>query len=720
MTADENELERAGAFTIELLRLCNESTHLSELLDGMARCLQQLVGCEAVGIRLRKGDDFPYFETRGFPREFVKDENRLCVADADGQVRRDERGRPRLRCACGIVLHGGDCPPASSLSPGGSFWVNSVSAMQAGVRADGADSGIQRRCSEEGYESIALIPLRCRGDIIGLVHCVDRRKGLFTEDRIALLEHLGGYASIALAKMQAEESMRETLQRMRLATAAGKLAVWDWDISDNTLSWDRPGSDILGVSPEVHAAPVAKWRASIHPDDRARVDEVFRNALKIETPVDVTCRVARPDGTWRDVHILGDIIRDGAGKPVRISGVVHDITESLRIERRLRESEGQLRQAQKLESVGRLAGGVAHDFNNLLTPILAYSEMLQSDFPPGDPRREGLQEIHRAGIRARDLTRQLLAFGRRQILDLEPVDMRDVVRGFEKLLRHTLREDIRIDVSLPPALSIVRADIGQMEQVILNLAVNGQDAMPRGGLLSLELADVLVDEAAVTGIAGATPGRYVLLAVTDNGCGMDAATLEHLFEPFFTTKGKGKGSGLGLCTSYGIVRQHGGFMRVESRPEQGSTFRIYLPAALDEATARPVAPPTEGSLPRGRETVLIAEDNDIVRQMTAEILRSLGYSVLVAKGADHCRAAMYGRPGPIDLLLTDVVMPGMNGRQLYEYLQTYQPGLKVLYMSGYAGDIIADRGVLQRGTCFIQKPFSALQLATKIREALGG
>ncbi len=382
-------------------------------------------------------------------------------------------------------------------------------------------------------------------------------------------------------------------------------------------------------------------------------------------------------------------------------------------EEKMRE---QLLQAQKMEAVGRLAGGVAHDFNNMLTAVLGYCEILLGNLREEDPMHRDLSEIRKAGMRAASLTRQLLAFSRKQVLEPRVLDLNDIVRGMEKMLRRLIGEDIELKLALDGELGPVLADPGQVEQVLLNLVVNARDAMPRGGKLTLETANVDLDEAYACLRADVRPGRYAMLAVSDTGCGMGQEVLVHLFEPFFTTKEKGKGTGLGLSTVYGIVKQSEGHISVYSETGKGSTFKVYLPRV--EAGA-----PTEEKRPeprtlRGSETVLLVEDDDLVREIATRVLRANGYTVIVAQGGGEALLACERHPGKIDIVVTDVVMPLMSGRELAERLSVLRPGLKVLFMSGYTSGAIADHGVLEAGVFLLHKPFTSESLPRKLREVL--
>jgi len=394
---------------------------------------------------------------------------------------------------------------------------------------------------------------------------------------------------------------------------------------------------------------------------------------------------------------------------VEIVGSWSDISERVRLEE-------QLRQSQKMEAVGRLAGGVAHDFNNLLTVINGYSEMLQAGLDPTDPNHGLLTDVRDAGERAAALTRQLLAFSRRQVLEPRVVELGQVVRGLEKMLRRLISEDIGLATSLPPALPRVCVDPGQLEQVVMNLVVNARDAMPGGGRLSIELRAVVLDDAVRERIPDGRPGRFLQLSVADTGCGMDGELLARIFEPFFTTKEQGKGTGLGLSTVFGIVQQSHGFIEVASRVGEGTTFRVYLPVAESQdgagAEDRPDGPVG------GKERILLVEDDPMVREVTRRILAGVGYEVLPAAGPEHALGQVVDGKAAFDLLLTDVVMPGICGPELSKRLLELRPGIRVLFMSGYTDDALSRLNLAASDIQLLQKPFSAVDLTRRVREVL--
>jgi PAS domain S-box-containing protein len=425
--------------------------------------------------------------------------------------------------------------------------------------------------------------------------------------------------------------------------------------------------------------------------------------------------------------------RDGASIPVRctcapvyekdvIVGAVvsfRDVSEVKQAEEALRRSEEQFRHVQKMEAIGRLAGGVAHDFNNLLTIISGYSDLLLCNIlGPNDPAREGVDEIRKAADRAAALTRQLLAFSRREVLTPRILDLNAIISDMEKMLRRLIGADVRLSLGLAKDLGTVKADPGQIEQVLLNLAVNARDAMPQGGNLLIETANVTLDETNVRVHSEVIPGPFVVLKVTDTGCGMDKATQARIFEPFFTTKGAGKGTGLGLATVYGIVKQAGGSIEVSSEVGRGTSFEVFFPRVDETPPVAPSSSSKKANFKGGKETLLVVEDDAAVRSLTRTVLSAHSYSVIEAADADDALRWVAENDHPIDLLLTDVVMPGMSGRVLAQHLELLRPGIKVMYMSGYTDDAVVRHGLMREEINFLQKPFSPETLASKVRAVL--
>jgi two-component system, cell cycle sensor histidine kinase and response regulator CckA len=480
------------------------------------------------------------------------------------------------------------------------------------------------------------------------------------------------------------------------------------DLDGSIMFANHSAGEMFGLSP---AQLEGQNMRSFHTEEQYRA-EMAPLMEEMNTMGRSTGKVGhmRKDGSTFTALETLFLLKDHKGDAVAIIAIIRDISEEIKM-------EGQLRQAQKMEVIGQLAGGVAHDLNNLLAPILGYTEMILQVLPEDDPSYHGLFQVITAADRARKLTRQLLAFGSKQVLEVKTVDLSEVVESYDKMIRRTIREDIQIRITKAQSLPGVLVDPAQMGQILMNLALNAQDAMPAGGVITIDTAAADIDEAYTAAHQGIAPGTYVRLTVSDTGMGMDRETLEHIFEPFFTTKDRGKGTGLGLATVYGIVTQHKGHVLVYSEPGTGTTFKIYLPMA--EGSVEKLSDKVDiGAGKRGRETVVVAEDDEGVRLLTCEILEKHGYRVVSAQELEEFIRLIDSVQGAIDLMITDVIMPNMNGKQLFERVRAGHPEMKVLFMSGYTDDVIAHHGILEQGVNFIQKPYSIQGLTDKVRQVL--
>ena len=474
---------------------------------------------------------------------------------------------------------------------------------------------------------------------------------------------------------------------------------------------------MLGYSVQQWLSTPNFWLSIVHPDDKERAAREAADSFANGKGGISQFRWIARDGrvVWVESH--STVICDDQGNPVGMRGVTTDVTARKEAERGRAQLEEQLRQAQKIDSIGRLAGGVAHDFNNILTAIRGYAELMLLELAPEDPMRSSVTEIRRAGERAADLTRQLLAFSRTQLLQPRVLALNSLIADSIKMLKRLLGEDIELVTLLDPKLGHVKADAGQMEQVILNLALNARDAMPQGGKLTLETRNVILQEDYAQKHFSLQPGSYIMMTISDIGCGMDPQTLSHIFEPFFTTKEPGKGTGLGLSTVYGIVQQSGGSIWVYSEPGRGTTFKIYLPRIeepLDEAGEKRIEPDN----PRGSETILVVEDDEVVRKLTCQALRRYGYQVIEAANGNEALLACEKHRETIPLMITDVVMPQISGPELATRLRLLRPETQVLYMSGYTDDAVVRHGLLDAALYFLQKPFTPGALVHKVRDIL--
>ena len=512
-------------------------------------------------------------------------------------------------------------------------------------------------------------------------------------------------------RKRAEQAHRDSEHWLKESQRISRIGSYVLDCAKGIWTSSETLDEIFGIG-ETYPRTVEGWQALVHPEDREVMTDHFVNEVLGQRRLfDREYRIVRPaDGQVCWVHGRGAVVRDAEGAAAVMAGTIQDVTA-----RRVAEEE--LRQAQKLEGLGRLAGGIAHDFNNLLTVINGYGDMLLGELNEADPLRESVAEICKAGERAAKLTGQLLTFSRKQIVAPRLLNLNDLIGEDRNMLQRLAGEDIEVEARLATALGMVVADPGQMHQVLLNLVANARDAMPHGGKLTIATSHADVPEGDPSQHPGIPAGRYVLLSVEDTGTGIDAYAREHIFDPFFTTKGEGEGTGLGLATVHGIVRQAGGAISVHSEANRGTAFLIHLPLA-DAAAADRGEPARPSAGLRGTETVLVVEDQDSVRKLAVRMLRHFGYRILEAAQGEEALLLAKSYAGPIHLLLTDVIMPRMTGRELAEHLKPLRPSMKVLYMSGYAEDVIASRGQLDPGLLYVAKPFTPEALALKVREAL--
>ena len=571
----------------EVLQILNEPGKMQEILERVLPVLKMRTGFDAVGIRLQEGDDFPYFVQKGFSSDFLLKENSITERTADGGVCRDKDGNIRLECTCGLVISEKTDPSNPLFTRGGSFWTNDSFPLLDIPPDEDLRLSPRNECIHEKYASIALVPIRYKGRIAGLLQFNDRRTGCFTLNLIEILE---GIAS----------NIGATLLRKQVAVEKAML-------------------------------------------------------------------------------------------------------------------EQQLHQAQKMESVGRLAGGVAHDFNNLLTVILGYTQLTLMNTDPGHPHHANLEGIFNAAERSAALTRQLLAFARKQTITPKVLDLNKVVAGILMMLQRLIGEDIKLYYHAATDLWQVKMDPSQIDQILANLCVNARDAIAGTGRITIETENRTHDKEYCAQHPESSPGDYVLLSVSDDGSGMDKETVEHIFEPFFTTKGIGVGTGLGLATVFGIIKQNNGYIDVQSEPGRGALFKIYIPALKN---VHEEMPEEKQVAIGGTETILLVEDEKTIMLLGAAMLSMMRYTVLSANSPDEAIRLAAENQGRIDLLITDIIMPGMNGRDLSEKLLETNPGMKCLFMSGYTADVISERGRIDESMCFLQKPFTIQSLTGKVREAL--
>lgn len=535
-----------------------------------------------------------------------------------------------------------------------------------------------------------------------------------TRDPNGAARHLRGMMVDVTERKKAEKALQQLNRQIELILNSAGEGIFGLDLAGCATFVNATASEMLGWKvDEIIGRPChpllhhSKPGGSLYPIEACPIYAAFKDGVVHQSNEEVFWK---KDGTSFPVEYISTPMRDESGKVVGAVVAFRDITSG-------KELEYQFRHAQKMEAVGRLAGGVAHDFNNLLTIISGYTELIEMGLPPENPLRAHASEVLKAGERAAALTRQLLAFSRQQVMAPQVLDLNSVVTNIHKMLRRLIGEDVELTTISAPDLGTVRADPGQIEQVIMNMAVNARDAMPEGGKLTIETSNVDLDTGYARIHFPIAPGRYVQLSISDTGCGMDEEVQKHIFEPFFTTKEHGKGTGLGLATVYGIVKQSDGYIWVYSEKGNGTTFKIYLPR-VDAPVVVTGEGQTERKSVRGSETVLVVEDETSLRKLVCGVLKSNGYRVLEASRGEEALRISGQHEGAVQLLLTDVVMPQMSGRHLAEQLASLRPQTKVLFMSGYTDDAIVHHGVLEPGMDFLQKPFTPESLARKVREVL--
>ncbi|MCE5326395.1 MAG: response regulator [Planctomycetaceae bacterium] len=817
--------------TVQVLRVLNRSGTMVEGIRDVLAAITDLLDIEAAGVRLAQGDDYPYYRTTGLPAQFVELENRLCQADGYGQAVRDEKGNVVLECLCGHVLRGQVDSSLPCFTEAGSFWTNCSSQLVASIGPGKCPPNIRGRCITEGYESMALIPIRGGdGAMRGLLQLCDRRRGRLSADLIHVLEGIGENIGVALTRRAIEEKSAalaardeailaavpdmlmevdtnlvytwanaagreffgegvvgqeaaayfvgaqdsterarpllegseevlyiESLQRRKdgqhrllawwcrtlkdsdgkvigalstgrditdqrhsqqeaasllrwltQAQAVGHIGTFEHSLVDESVVWSDELCRICEIPLENRPLHDNQNLALVHPDDRQLQQAQARELIE-KGQSEFEYRIITPGGNTRWICGRGQTEYDADGKPVRVFGTVQDVTDRHRLEQ-------QLIQAQKMEAIGRLAGGIAHDFRNQLTIIKGFGELLLRSANLAGDDQDQLRQILAAADKSARMTSQLLAFGRKELLQPTVVNLSEAVDEVGKTLPQMVGEDIRLRLIHDERPCLARIDRSQFQQALLNLAANARDAMPDGGELCIETRRERGGRR--TKDKRPDPSDCVVVAISDTGCGMDEKTLAMLFEPFFTTKPVGRGTGLGLAMVYGFVKQSSGEIDVASRPGEGAVFTLRFPRERETPPEAPAAPDTT-PLPCGHETIMVVEDEDAVREAVATLLRNLGYVVLDIADAEEALAIIHGRGPQIDLLITDIVMHGLNGKDMAKSLRQAYPHMPILLMSGYDHDDFAP-GQTAAAFCddLLVKPISQPDLARVVRRLL--
>lgn len=697
----------------EILLALNDAGSQQQSIQRIIEIVKSATGMDAVGIRLQDGDDFPYFCQEGFSQDFLKTENSLLSRTQDGGICRNEEGSVCLECTCGLVVSGKTDHSSPLFTQNGSAWTNDSFPFLHVPADDDARTNPRNECIHQGFASVALVPIRAKGRIVGLLQLNDRRKGRFKLEDIEELEEIAENIGEAMLRKQAEEKLIASERFLRMLTdqLPGMVAYWTDELRCSFAN--QAYQEWFGRTPEQMLGMTIQ---ELMGEELFRKNEPYiRNALQGEAQ-HFERTLVKPSGevgyTW--AHYIPDTV-DGRTRGFCV--LVSDVTALKRAEAEKDKLETQLLQAQKMELVGRLAGGVAHDFNNMLGVILGHAELALMTMDNNHPYHGDMIEIRSAAERSANLTRQLLAFARKQTIAPQILNLNDTVSSMLKMLQRLIGEDIHLTWQPAPELWMIKADPSQIDQILANLCVNSRDAIKSTGMVTIGTENSSIDAIYCNEHPDASPGEYVRLIVCDNGSGMDKETISHIFEPFYTTKDLGVGTGLGLATVFGIVKQNNGFINVYSEPGHGTTFSIYLPRINNHHLPNQ-ADAAAASIPRGHETILLVEDEPAILKMTTIMLSKQGYTVLQAGNPGEAMEVAQEHAGEIHLLMTDVIMPGMNGRELSKILLSTYPNMKHLFMSGYTADVIANQGVLADDVHFIQKPFSLPALAAKVKDVL--
>lgn len=734
LRSDRNSSELAA----RILELLNKSGEKINVIREILLLIKKFTGFEAVGIRLKEEEDYPYYETNGFPQDFVEAERYLCARNQTGNVIRDSNGNIYLECMCGNIINKRVDSSLPFFTKAGSFWSNCTTELLASTSEKERQTRTRNRCNGEGYESVALIPLRSNSKTIGLLQFNDKRKEMFTLEMIEFFEKIGASIGIALARKQMEEALKkshdeleiqvkertaslqqeiakhkkadEELVKLYAAIRQSSSAIVITDVSGN-IEYVNPkftkltgysSEEVMGKNPRILKSgetlpeeykqlwgaitSYKEWRGEFH--NKKKNGRLY----------------------WEDASISA--VKNSEGVITNFIKVAEDITEHKKLEEHLLQS-------QKLDAVGTLAGGIAHDFNNLLTPIKGYAELSMTSIDKKNPIYDDLNEICLIADKAADLTQQLMLFSRKQPVRYITLNLNKIIEKMSKMLRRIIGENIEIKINLQPDIWNVNADESRIEQVVMNLTVNARDAMPKGGTITVKTENITLTEEYSKNIPLSYPGRFVKLSIQDNGIGMTNEVVQRIFEPFFTTKSVGKGTGLGLFVVYGIVKQYNGWINVYSEPDKGTIFKIYLPVSLEKKETIIQEKVKYDDVKGHGERILVVEDEKGIRDFINKALSMNGYVVFLAGNVKEAIEIYEKEKGKIHLIISDVVLPDKTGIELVNQFFIDNPKLKVIFSSGYLDDKSQWEMIQKKGYKFLQKPYELKELLSAIIDTLG-
>ena len=709
--------ETYGAIGQEVLHILNEPGELRSILERVLAELRVRTGFDAVGIRLKEGEDFPYFVQEGFPADFLLKENTLIERTTDSLICREQNGNVRLECTCGLVLSGKTDPTHPLFTAGGSFWTNDAKLL-LDIPID-VDPRLnpRNRCIHDDYVSFVLIPIRNKERIIGLLQLNDRNKDSFTLRMVELLEGIATHIGEALIRKHSEDALRESEARYAETLSVLDIGLWEWHIPSGQAVFSRIYYEILGYDNGEFPATYDAWRQLVHPDDLEGVEKTLRLCIGSGKGFIIELRMKMKQGSWCWVSTSGKAVeKDQENAAIRMIGTLSDISGRKEAEEKTKKLHIQLIQAQKMEAIGTLAGGIAHDFNNILSSIMGFTEIARDCMPPDAEAIKHLVKVQEASLRAATLVRQILAFSRQANIERIPLQPGTIVREAIALLRPSLPSTITIKQQIDTSTRSILADPTQVHQILMNLCTNAFHAMEQtGGSLEITVKNRELSQEDLNHKLGVQPGVFVVLTIRDTGQGIRPEERDRIFDPYFTTKGVGKGTGLGLAITHGIISDYGGFITCESEPGKGTVFEIFFPVTEEEAVA---AVKSEAVIATGTEHILLIDDEKLLTELGKTMLERLGYRVTMLTNSQEALALFRDEPESFDAVITDQTMPGMTGMELARKMLRIRPNLPIILCTGYSilVDEVQAKAAGIKG--FAMKPYTMNVISMLLREVL--
>jgi len=705
----KRQFEKRQSLSADILKLLNESRIKDSIIRLLLQHIKEFTLVDAIGIRLKQGEDYPYYEVNGFTDAFVKQGGSLYNYNGNGALINTSNGKPLLACMCGRIIKGNTESNKSYFTDFGSFWLNDLEKHLKAQDSKGHEYFTNKHCFEFGYKSISFIPLRSGDEILGLLQLNSLRKNHFTLDQIHFLESIAASIGIALKRIQTQDELTQSREQFMQFFENEPHYCYMISPAGTIMDANKAALQTLGYKrQELIDKPVHIIYA---PENHNKVNSVLSQWLQKGIVTNQELNIISKNGETRTILLNAAVVKDKQGKILHSISVQTDITEK-------KQLEEQLLHSQKMEAIGTLAGGVAHDFNNILSIIINYAQFLLEKMDAKSQEYLDCNEIIKAGQKAANLTRQLLAFSRKQVLQSRPVDINGMIKDLGKMLYRLIGEDITLILTLDPANPFILVDPGQMEQVIMNLVVNARDAIAKGGKLNIKTEHLGLEAKRHTYTPSITTGGYMRISIIDTGAGISQDIIDKIFDPFFSTKQLGKGTGLGLSVVYGIIKQHDGDITVSSEPGKGTRFDIYLPECKRQPEkGKRERIPIKNLYGKG-EKILVVEDNKTILGYLKRALTSYGYNVVSASSARQALELFTRQKDDIELLLSDVVLPDISGLELAKNLTAQKPELKVILSSGYLDEKSRGEDIIKCGLSFIQKPFKGEDLLQTIKSLL--